>query len=125
MTKDLELRPCIWIGDSKKQLKKMPEDVQKQLGGELYVTQRGENPPHSKKFKGVGSGVFEIKDDYESNTYRLLYAVQIGVRIYVLHAFQKKSPKGIEMAKKDVDLIIRRYKEAVQMEKELRHEEKK
>jgi len=48
------------MGDSKKQLKKMPEDVQKQMGGELYLAQRGESPPHGKSFTGVGSGVFEI-----------------------------------------------------------------
>jgi len=125
LAKDGELRPVVWIGDSKKQLKKMPDDVQKQMGDELYVAQRGENPAHSKRFKGVGSGVFEIKDDFESNTYRLLYAVQIGTRIYVLHAFQKKSPKGIATSKKDVDLIAKRYKDAVDMEKEYRHEEEK
>lgn len=118
MSKDIELRPVVWMGDSKKQLKKMPEDVQKQMGGELYLAQRGDDPPHSKTFKGVGSGVFEIKDDFESNTYRLVYAVQIGMRLYVLHAFQKKSKKGIATPKKDVDLITRRYKEAVEMEKE-------
>ncbi len=120
MSNDMELRPVAWIGDSKKQLKKMPEEVQKQLGGELYVAQRGENPPHSKPFKGIGRGIFESRDDFETNTYRLLYAVQIGTRIYALHAFHKKSPKGVETAKKDVDLITRRYKEAVAMEKELR-----
>jgi len=47
-----------------------------------------------------------------------VYAVKIGQRVYVLHAFQKKSPKGRKTAKLDVDMIIRRYKEAVQMEKE-------
>jgi len=56
-------------------LKKMPEDVQKQMGGELYLAQRGEDPPHSKMLKGLGSGVFEIRDDFDSNTYRLVYAV--------------------------------------------------
>lgn len=118
MPKDQVVRPVIWIGDSKKQIKKMPEDVQKQLGGELYLAQRGEKPPHSKPFKGIGSGVFEIKDDFETNTYRLMYAVQIGMRMYVLHSFKKKSQKGIATTKKDVDLIVRRYKEAVEMEKE-------
>lgn len=118
MSKDSVLRPVVWIGDSKKQLKKMPEDVQKQMGGELYLAQDGQKPPHSKNFKGIGSGVFEIKDDFDSNTYRLVYAVQIGARLYVLHAFQKKSTKGIATQKKDVDLIARRYKEAVEMEKE-------
>jgi len=58
------IRPVIWVGDSKKQLKKMPDDVQDQLGGELYLAQIGLMPPHAKPFKGVGSGVFELKDDY-------------------------------------------------------------
>ena len=57
------IRPVVWVGDSKKQLKKMPEDVQKQIGGELYFAQKGEMPPHGKPFKGIVSGVFEIKDD--------------------------------------------------------------
>jgi len=120
LPKQVNIRPVVWIGDSKKQLKKMPEDVQKQLGGELYLAQRGETPPHGKMFKGIGSGVFEIKDDFDSDTYRLVYAVQIGTRLYVLHVFQKKSKKGIATPKKDVDLIARRYKEAVEMEKELK-----
>jgi len=118
VSKDIGLRPVIWMGDSKKQLKKMPEDVQKQMGGELYLAQRGEDPPHSKMLKGLGSGVFEIRDDFDSNTYRLVYAVQIGKRLYVLHAFQKKSKKGIATPPRDVELITRRYKEAVAMEKE-------
>ena len=111
MSKDGVPRPVVWMGDRKKQLKKMPEDVQKQMGGE--------NPPHSKMLKGLGSGVFEIRDDFDSNTYRLVYAVQIGKRLYVLHALQKKSKKGIATPPRDVELITRRYKEAVALEKEL------
>ena len=124
MSKDVKIRPVVWIGDSKKQLKKMPEEVQKQMGDELYVAQRGENPAHSKKLHGLGRGVFEIKDDFDSDTYRLVYAVQIGTRLYVLHAFQKKSTKGIATRKNDVDLITRRFKEAVEMDKEFGNEEK-
>ncbi len=118
MAKTDTIRPVVWVGDSKKQLKKMPEDVQKQMGGELYLAQKGEKPPHGKSFKGIASGVFEIKDDFETNTYRLVYVVQFGTRLYVLHAFQKKSTKGIATSKKDVDLIARRYKEALELEKE-------
>jgi phage-related protein len=32
--------------------------------------------------------------------------------VYVLHAFQKKSPSGIRTAKKDVDLVAERLKTA-------------
>jgi phage-related protein len=49
-----------------------------------------------KPFRGVGSGVLEIALRYASDAYRVVRAVQIGWRIYVLHAFQKKSKKGIE-----------------------------
>ncbi|MGZ8501163.1 MAG: type II toxin-antitoxin system RelE/ParE family toxin, partial [Candidatus Binatia bacterium] len=44
-------------------------------------------------------------------------AVQLGEKIYVLHAFQKKSKRGIETPKQDVDLIVRRYKEATELAK--------
>ena len=118
MPKKKPIQPVIWVGDSKKQLKKMPDEVQDQLGGELYLAQVGLMPPHAKPFKGVGSGVFEIKDDFTSDTYRLVYAVQIGKRLYVLHAFQKKSKTGIATSKKDVDLIAKRYRDACDLEKE-------
>ena len=74
----------------------------------------------AKPFKGVGSGVLEIALRYASDAYRVVLAVHIGWRIYVLHAFQKKAKKGIETPKRDVDLIKKRYAEA----QELAHEEK-
>ena len=64
----------------------------------------------SKPFKAVGSGVFEIRADYQTNTYRAVYAVKIGERVYVLHCFQKKSKRGIKTSKKEVDLIKRRLR---------------
>jgi len=118
LAENSHIRPVIWVGDSNKQIKKMPDDVQDQLGGELYLAQVGLMPPHAKPFKSVGSGVFEIKDNYDTDTFRLVYAVQIGKRLYVLHAFQKKSKKGIATSKKDVDLISKRYREACEIEKE-------
>ena len=62
--------------------------------------------------------VLEIVSRFETNAYRTVYAVQIGKRVYVLHAFQKKAPKGRKTAKLDVEMIIRRYKEARAIEKE-------
>jgi phage-related protein len=62
--------------------------------------------------KGLGSGVFEIVERYDKNAFRLVYAVQIGTSLYVLHAFQKKSTRGIATPKPEIDLIKRRYKEA-------------
>ena len=44
--------------------------------------------------------------------------MKIGSRVYVLHAVQKKAPKGIKTAKHDVNLTKRRYKEALEKEKQ-------
>jgi phage-related protein len=115
------LRPVVWLGDSKKNLRDFPDGAQKLLGDELQLIQFGGMPKDAKPFKGVGGGVLEIALRYASDAYRVVLAVQIGRRIYVLHAFQKKSKKGIETPKRDVDLIKKRYTEA----QELAHEYEK
>jgi len=91
------------------------------LGDELQLIQFGGMPKDTKPFKGVGSGVLEIALRYASDAYRVVLAVQLCKRIYVLHAFQKKSKRGIETAKRDADLIKKRFAEA----RELAHEQEK
>jgi phage-related protein len=78
-------------------------------------------PKDAKPFKGVGSGVFELAVRYDADAFRTVLAVQLGKKIYVLHAFQKKSKKGIETPKHEVELIKQRYAEAKEL---ARHEEK-
>lgn len=112
------LRPVVWLGSSKKNLQDFPDGAQKLLGDELQLIQFGGMPKDAKPFKGVGSGVLEIALRYASDAYRVVLALQIGKRIYVLHAFQKKSKKGIETPKRDVDLIKKRYTEAQELEHE-------
>jgi len=112
------LRPIVWLGDSKKNLRDFPEGAQKLLGDELQLMQFGGMPRDAKPFRGVGSGVVEIALRYESDAYRVVLALQIGRRIYVLHIFQKKSKKGIETPKRDVDLIKKRYTEAQELARE-------
>ena len=72
--------------------------------------------PAAKPLKGIGSGIFEIRADYRTDTYRAVYAVKIGERIYVLHCFQKKSRRGIKTPKRDIDLIKRRLRIAQELE---------
>src|SRR5258708_10895703 len=106
------LRPVVWLGNSKNNLREFPDGAQKLVGDELQLIQFGGVPKDAKPFKGVGSGVLEIALRYASDAYRVVLAVQIGRRIYVLHAFQKKSKKGIATPQRDVDLIKKRYAEA-------------
>lgn len=111
------IRNVIWLGDSKRRLKEFPEDVQHTMGGALMTAQFGGTAANVKFFRNIGSGVFEITERYDKNAYRMIYAVQIGRAIYVLHVFQKKSKSGIATPKSDVDLIKRRYREAQELAK--------
>lgn len=94
------------------------------MGHALYLVQTGQTPPHAKPLRGIGSGVFEIVDDYDTNTYRAVYAVKVGESLYVLHAFQKKSKRGIKTPQKEIELIKQRLRRAQEMaqEEEATHE---
>jgi phage-related protein len=99
-----------------------PEKVQKKIGAALSVAQFGGKHPSAKPWKGAGSVIFEIVGDYRSDAYRAIYTVKFGDAVYVLHAFQKKSPSGIRTPRKDVDLVARRLKQA-QQEYEALHDQ--
>ena len=109
------LRPLVWLGTSLRNLRTFPDEAKKIIGDELQLIQFGGMPRDAKPFKGVGSGVIEIALRHDTDAYRTVVAVQLGRRIYVLHAFQKKSKKGIATPKPDVDLIKQRYKEAKEL----------
>jgi phage-related protein len=106
------MRPLVWLGNSLRNLRAFPAEAKKIIGDELQLIQFGGMPKDAKGFKGVGSGVFEIALRHDAEAYRTVVAVQLGRSIYVLHAFQKKSKKGVATPKPDVDLIKQRYKEA-------------
>ena len=112
------LRRVRWVGDSREQLQKFPSQVRKDIGHALYLVQTGQTPPSSKPMKGLESGVFEIVDDYDTNAYRAVYTVKIGRSLYVLHAFQKKSKRGIATPKKEIDQIKRRLRRAKELAKQ-------
>jgi len=109
------LRPVVWMGDAKRNVQAFPRGARKLIGDELQLIQFGGMPRDAKPFKGVGGGVFEIALRHEGDAYRTVVAVQLGDEIYVLHAFRKKSKKGIATPKPDVDLIKQRYKEAKEL----------
>ncbi len=105
-------RQVVWIGDSLERVQKFPEGAQDRVGYALHLLQVGQRPREAKPFRGVGSGVLELAIRFDRDAYRAVTALQLGERIYVLHAFQKKSKQGIATPKQDVDLIKQRYREA-------------
>lgn len=105
-------RPLHWVGSAKRNLLDFPEEVVNEFGYGLGVVQMGGQPPTAKPWKGEGSGVFELVEDFRGGTYRVAYTVRFAKAVYVLHCFQKKSPSGIRTAKTDIDLIHERLKTA-------------
>ena len=79
------------------------------MGYALYVAQKGDKHPKAAPLKGF-TGVMEIRSAFRTNTYRAIYTTKINEKIYVLHAFQKKSKKGIQTPRQEIDLIRRRLK---------------
>jgi phage-related protein len=116
---EVHLRPLVWMGDSRKNVKVFPDEVRASVGYALQLVQAGETPHEAKPLRGIDSGVYEIVKRYDTDTYRAVYAVKIGERVYVLHAFQKKSKRGIKTPQSDIDLIKQRYKDAIAREQEI------
>lgn len=115
-------RPLDWVGSSKRDFLAFPEPVKDEMGNALGLAQFGGKHPIAKPWKGQGAGVFEVVEDHDGNIYRAVYTVRFREIVYVLHAFQKKSPKGIRTARTDIDLVARRLK-AAQRDYEERHGE--
>jgi len=108
-----QLRPLEFIGSSRKDLVAFPDEARQDVGHALYLAQKGERAPSAKVLKGFGGGgVVEIVEDREGDAYRCAYTVRLERAVYVLHAFKKKSKRGVETPKHDMDLIRSRLKEA-------------
>jgi len=108
-----QLRPLEFIGSSRKDLVAFPDEARQDVGHALYLAQKGERAPSAKVLKGFGGGgVVEIVEDHEGDAYRCAYTVRLERAVYVLHAFKKKSKRGVETPKHDMDLIRSRLKEA-------------
>jgi phage-related protein len=110
------LRPVRWMGDCLKVLRSFPEEVQHDIGYSLMLVQAGLKPLEAKPLKGIDSGVLEIVTRYDGDSYRTIYATKLGEYLYVLHVFQKKSKSGIKTTQQDIDLVIKRLKEAKKLE---------
>jgi len=115
----VHLKPVRWVGPSKKDLCTFPLEVRRDVGYALHFAQAGDKHPSAKPLKGFkGSGVLEVVEDFDGDTYRAVYTVKLAGAVYVLHCFQKKSRKGIETPKHDIELIKRRLKEAEESHKQ-------
>jgi phage-related protein len=110
-------RPIVWMKAARRDFEDFPDRARDRLLDALTVVAEGGMPAIAKPLSGFGSGVLELALAFRGDAYRVVYAVQLGADVWVIHAFQKKSKTGIKTPKHEIDLIharLRRLKEIVQ-----------
>lgn len=105
------IKPAIFVGSSQRDLRAFPSSVRGEVGQALFEAQLGERPRKAKPLKGL-SGVLEIRDNFDGDTYRAVYTVRFEGVLYVLHAFQKKSTSGISTPQRHMELVRSRLRDA-------------
>ena len=110
---DVAPKPVRWIGESKRDLSAFPTEVKLRVGGALWDAQVGLKSPAAKPLKGFGgAGVLEVVVDFDGDAFRTVYTVRFAEVVYVLHAFQKKSRRGIATPKAELRLVEARLARA-------------
>ena len=108
-------RPVSWIRAALKEFETFPEGARAICLAALTIAAEGGKADIAKPMHGMGSGVFDIALPYRGDAFRVVYAVDLGEEIWVIHAFQKKSTQGIKTPKREVDLIRDRLKRLKEM----------
>jgi phage-related protein len=120
MDEEPSLKPVVWIGSSRKDLRAFPEPVQDHMGYALYIAQLGGRHRDTKTLSSFGgAGMVEVIKDFRGDTFRAVYTLRFAGSVYVLHAFQKKSKTGRETPRRDIELIKQRLREAEQIAKRM------
>jgi phage-related protein len=108
------LKPLKFVGSSRKGLSAFPDEVRQEIGHALFVAQQGGRAPNVKTLQGFGGGgVVELVEEFDGDAYRCVYTTKVKDVIVVLHAFQKKSKRGSETSKHDIELVQSRLREAL------------
>jgi phage-related protein len=111
-------RRIIWIGSSKDDISSLPIPVKASFGFRLRQLQESRTPFDMKPLPAFGAGVYELRESFDRNSYRLIYVVNLIRAIYILHVFMKKSKSGIAIPKPDRELIEARLRRARQVDSE-------
>jgi phage-related protein len=110
-----DTRPISWLKGARKDFEDFPQGAQIEMARALTILAEGRMPDIAKPLTGLGSGVMELALRHRGDAFRVVYALQIGHDIWVIHAFQKKSKSGIKTPKQEIDLIRDRLKRLREM----------
>lgn len=111
----INTRAISWIKAARRDFEEFPRGARDELLDALTAVAEGGFPTIAKPLTGLGVGVLELALKHRGDAFRVVYALQIGHDIWVVHAFQKKSKSGIATPKHDVELIRERMKRLREM----------
>lgn len=100
-----DTRPVGWVLAAQKVFETFPEAVRERMSTALTIAAEGGKAEIAKPLKGMGGGVMEVAVKYRSGAFRVVYVTEMAGQLWVIHAFQKKSKKGIKTPKAEIDLI--------------------
>ena len=82
-----DTRAISWIRAARRDFEEFPDGAQVEIARALTILAEGRMPDIAKPLKGLGAGVMELALRFRSDAYRVVYALQIGGDIWVIHAF--------------------------------------
>jgi len=104
------MRRVSWLNAALKAFHAFPRSVQEQVKFAIEIAAAGEMADVAKPLKGFDAGVYEIALAHRSDAFRVVYAVKLAEDVWIVHAFQKKSNRGIKTPRHEIDLIHARIK---------------
>lgn len=111
-----EERAVLWVSGAKADLLGFPDAVKRTIGFAVHLAQVGLKHEQAKPLHGFGgASVLEVVEDHRGDAYRAVYTVRFEDAVIVLHAFQKKSKRGIATPAHEIDLIRQRLKVAEEL----------
>jgi len=94
MAEPRKTRPVSWLKAALKDFEKFPEGARTVCLAALTIAAEGSKADIAKPLQGVGSGVFEIALPFKGDAFRVVYAVQIGDDIWVVHCVPEEIDAG-------------------------------
>jgi len=92
----------------------MPDPVKDTFGALLLDAQYGDHPDGARPFgEGLPGAILKLVEDYDGETYRAAYTVELADAVYVLDVFQKKAKQGAKTPQTIKDRVLARYKAVV------------
>ena len=100
-----DTRPIGWIRAARKAYEAFPPTVRDRVNTALTIAAEGGKADIAKPLKGLGPGVMEIAVRFRADAWRVVYVTEVAGKLWVIHAFQKKSKTGIKTPRAEIDLV--------------------